>query len=34
VINVEGGTGASAEAIATLTMRKIKLMQDNERQRS
>jgi hypothetical protein len=33
-INVEAGPNATAEQIATLTMRKIKLMQDNQRQRS
>jgi hypothetical protein len=33
-INVEAGPNATAEQIATLTMKKIKLMQDNQRQRS
>jgi hypothetical protein len=33
-INVEAGPNATAEQIATITMKKIKLMQDNQRQRS
>ena len=33
-INVEAGPNATAEQIANITMRKIKLMQDNQRQRS
>jgi hypothetical protein len=33
-INVEAGPNATAEQIATLTMKKIKIMQDNQRQRS
>lgn len=33
-INVEAGPNATAEQIAALTMKKIKLMQDNQRQRS
>jgi hypothetical protein len=33
-INVEAGPNATAEQIAAITMKKIKLMQDNQRQRS
>ena len=33
-INVEAGPNATAEQIANITMKKIKLMQDNQRQRS